>query len=51
MLYAPPLGPLGRIANRLMIENELRGIFAFRAEAIELRFGTVRASEMESLAS
>ena len=51
VLYAPPLGPLGRIANRLTIENELRGIFAVRAEAIELRFGTVRASEMESLAS
>ncbi len=37
--YAPPLGPLGRIANRLFVEQQLRAIFAYRAQAIRLRFG------------
>jgi uncharacterized protein len=37
--YAPPLGPLGRLVNRLMIARELRGIFGYRSDAIRLRFG------------
>ena len=38
--YAPPLGPLGRIANRLFIAPMLRDIFAFRSQAVRLRFGS-----------
>ena len=37
--YAPPLGPLGAIANRLFIGPTLRRIFGFRHQAIRLRFG------------
>jgi len=38
VLYTPPLGPLGRVANQLFIRNQLREIFAYRAGAIALRF-------------
>ncbi|MCE9578343.1 MAG: TIGR01777 family oxidoreductase [Deltaproteobacteria bacterium] len=41
--YAPPLGPLGWIANRLFVEKQLRTIFAYRAQAIRLRFGAGEA--------
>ncbi len=37
--YAPPLGPLGVLANALMVAGELRRIFAHRGRAIRLRFG------------
>lgn len=37
--YAPPLGPLGRIANALFIRNELKGVFGYRAAIMRLRFG------------
>ena len=37
--YAPPLGWLGRIANRLFVVPQLRRIFGFRRDAIRLRFG------------
>ncbi len=37
--YAPPFGPLGRLANRLLIARELRRIFGYRSDAIRLRFG------------
>lgn len=37
--YAPPLGPLGRLANRLFIAPMLRRIFQYRADVIRLRFG------------
>ena len=39
VLYTPPLGILGRIANHLFIKRALRGIFTFRSDAIRLRFG------------
>jgi uncharacterized protein len=39
VLYTPPLGPLGRIANRLFIAPELRRIFQYRRDIIRLRFG------------
>jgi ligand-binding SRPBCC domain-containing protein len=39
VLYTPPFGVLGRIANRVVIEAALRDIFTFRADAIRLRFG------------
>jgi uncharacterized protein len=37
--YAPPLGVLGRLGNRLFIVPALRRIFQYRAEVIRLRFG------------
>lgn len=36
--YAPPLGPLGRIANRFFVERKLREIFGHRRAAMALRF-------------
>jgi ligand-binding SRPBCC domain-containing protein len=39
--YAPPLGILGRLANRLFIAAQLRAIFAYRSDVIRLRFGEV----------
>jgi uncharacterized protein (TIGR01777 family) len=37
--YAPPLGFLGRLANRWFIVPMLRRIFQYRADVIRLRFG------------
>ncbi len=37
--YAPPLGILGRLANRLFIVPTLRKIFEYRGDVIRLRFG------------
>ena len=37
--YAPPLGVLGRLANRLFIGPTLRKIFQYRGDVIRLRFG------------
>ena len=37
--YAPPLGILGRLANRLFIGPTLRKIFQYRGDVIRLRFG------------
>lgn len=39
VLYTPPLGVLGRLANSMFIRRELNAIFAHRADAIALRFG------------
>jgi ligand-binding SRPBCC domain-containing protein len=38
--YAPPLGPLGAIANKLIVERMLRRIFGYRRSAIRLRFSS-----------
>lgn len=38
VLYAPPLGPLGRVAQRLMVARELRRIFEHRASFIRSSF-------------
>jgi uncharacterized protein (TIGR01777 family) len=38
--YAPPFGPVGRLANRFFIVPTLRRIFRYRADVIRLRFGT-----------
>jgi ligand-binding SRPBCC domain-containing protein len=50
VLYTPPLGVLGRVANFFFIESQLHLIFAHRASAIALRFGrakpAARAQEM-----
>ena len=37
--YTPPLGLLGRLANRLFIRATLRKIFQYRGDVIRLRFG------------
>lgn len=39
VLYAVPLGILGRAANRLFVAPSLRRIFGFRREAVRQRFG------------
>jgi len=38
--YAPPLGPLGRVANRVFIARQLRGIFTHRAAVIDRLFAS-----------
>ncbi len=37
--YKVPFGPIGRVANRLFVQGQLRRIFGFRAAAIRRRFG------------
>lgn len=37
--YIPPLGPLGTLANALIIRNQLRQIFDYRHARIEAIFG------------
>ncbi len=37
--YAPPLGPLGALAQRVLIASQLEGIFRYREHAVALRFG------------
>jgi uncharacterized protein (TIGR01777 family) len=37
--YAPPLGVLAGLANRLFIAPSLRAVFKYRADIIRLRFG------------
>ena len=42
--YAPPLGPLGDVANALFVAPMLRRIFAYRSQMMRLRFpGTAQA--------
>jgi uncharacterized protein (TIGR01777 family) len=36
--FAPPLGPLGRLAQRLFVGPQLREVFGYRSQAIRLRF-------------
>lgn len=47
VLYRPPLGPLGRLAHRLAIADQLGDIFANRALAIRLRFGSASRADSE----
>jgi uncharacterized protein (TIGR01777 family) len=44
VLYKPPLGPLGWLANRLLIGRMLRRIFTYRSYVIAQRFGQSAAS-------
>ena len=37
--YAPPLGFLGAIANKLIIKNKLQEIFDYRTKAVNKKFG------------
>jgi hypothetical protein len=46
--YAPPLGPLGAIANALFVAGQLRDIFAYRASAVRLRFGEATAARAQA---
>ncbi len=39
--YTPPLGLVGRLANRVFIGSTLRKIFQYRGDVIRLRFGVV----------
>ena len=39
--YAPPLGILGRLANRVFIGPTLKKVFQYRGDVIRLRFGVV----------
>ena len=40
--FAAPMGPLGRIAERVFIEPQLREIFGYRAQLTALRFRAPR---------
>jgi uncharacterized protein len=44
VLYAPPLGALGRFANRLFVAPALTRIFQYRGDVIRLRFGAAAPS-------
>ncbi len=50
VLYAPPLGIVGRAANQLFIKSSLRTIFSFRSDAIRLRFGEAAMAGATSVA-
>ncbi len=41
--YAIPYGFIGRIANSILVENEVRGIFDYREKKVEELFGKFRA--------
>lgn len=43
--YALPLGPLGDIAHELIVKKQLKGIFDFRSEYLQRRFGIVNPSD------
>jgi ligand-binding SRPBCC domain-containing protein len=40
--YAIPMGPLGAIANSLIVKKELENIFGFRKKTLESLFGTIK---------
>ena len=37
--YAIPFGIIGRLANAILVEKEVKGIFAYREKAVEELFG------------
>ncbi len=39
--YAAPFGILGRIAEKLIVDRKVKGIFDFRYKLLEERFGTL----------
>ena len=43
LTYAIPYGIIGRIANKLIVEKEVKTIFAYRDEEIKKLFGVHRA--------
>ncbi len=44
VLFASPLGPIGRIATALFVRTQLLDLFAFRDGALRLRFGDAPSS-------
>lgn len=36
--YSIPFGPLGRLANTLFVERDVKGIFAYRTQVLEKLF-------------
>jgi uncharacterized protein (TIGR01777 family) len=46
VLYAAPLGILGRLANGLFVAPTLRKVFQFRGDVIRLRFGVVQDADV-----
>jgi ligand-binding SRPBCC domain-containing protein len=42
LTYAIPYGFIGRIANSLLVENEVKKIFDYRTQAVESMFGKMK---------
>jgi ligand-binding SRPBCC domain-containing protein len=42
--YGIPFGPLGSVANHLLVKKELEKIFGFRKMTLESLFGTVKSA-------
>ena len=40
--YAIPFGPLGSLANQLLVKKELEKIFSFRKKSLETLFGSMK---------
>tara|TARA_R110002096_G_scaffold42143_4_gene113667 strand:+ start:95022 stop:96530 length:1509 start_codon:yes stop_codon:yes gene_type:complete len=51
VLYALPLGILGRIAHRLKVSRMLLEIFTYRTRAIQLRFGSPNSQRQASFSN
>ncbi|WP_044208731.1 SRPBCC family protein [Flammeovirga sp. OC4] len=49
--YAPPFGPLGDIANAIMIRSKLKEIFAYRKKVIEEKWGIYEEKVIKEKAS
>lgn len=43
--YALPLGPMGRILNKLIVEKKLEKIFNYRRDVLEKIFGRWSSSD------
>ena len=46
--YAIPLGPMGRILNKLIVEKELARIFNYRRDVLEKMFGRLSSSDKKT---
>ncbi len=47
--YALPLGFLGRMANTILVKNQLSAIFEYRAQKLEKLFGIMEKKQLQSL--
>lgn len=43
LAYAIPYGIIGRFANKLLVENQVKAIFDYREQAIQKLFGPYQA--------
>ncbi len=43
--YALPLGPIGSLANELMVRKHLEELFKFRRQYLEKTFGIIPGQE------